>query len=324
MTLRRWVGWPMPGLALVAVLAACVSGCGSGNFNAAFNGSALRPTRTASPRATRRSAKPSPSPSASASSPPASASPAADTGICSWPADPQAAAQLSAQITQIAQASDLTMDMAATDPGQGLSCALRGDDDSHSASIVKVIILAALLYENQPDPDLSPSNAALANQMITQSSDTAASALWSEVGMNDLQEFLTAAGMDHTYLGQDGYWGLTEVNPEDELRLLQVLDTPNSVLDTACRDYILTLMREVIPSEHWGVSAGVPSGDTVYLKNGWLPDPTLWVINSIGDIATPKGDYSMAILTHGGPSMPYGITRVEMIATLINQALASH
>jgi hypothetical protein len=52
-------------------------------------------------------------------------------------------------------------------------------------------------------------------------------------------------------------------------------------------------------------------------------DPDLWVINSIGDVATRRGDYEMALLTTGSPSMPYGINTVESVATLINQALAS-
>jgi beta-lactamase class A len=316
MTMRHWGGWPMPAFALAAVLVASLTGCGEAKSPTADPAASVSPHRTPSRRAP---ASPRPS---------VKASPAEikhiDTGICAWPAHPQVAAQLSSEITKIADDSDGVVDFAARDPGQGLTCARNGAEDSHSASIVKVIILSALMYEDQPDTSLTSDQQELAEQMITQSSDGAATSLWDEVGMEDLQEFLTAAGMDHTYLGQDGYWGLTEVNPDDELRLLQLLIDPNNVLDASSRDYILGLMREVIPSQHWGVSAGVPSGDTTYLKNGWLPDPTLWVINSIGDIATPHGDYSMAILTRDNPSMPYGVNTVETVARLISQALASN
>jgi beta-lactamase class A len=319
MIVRYWGGWPMPAFAVAVVVAGSLTGCGQAKPVAAA-GISVRPHRTSSPS---HSASPRPSTSASAASS-APVENTQDSGICSWPAHTQVAAELSSEITSALSDRDSTVDFTADDPGQGLTCTLRGSDDSHSASIVKVIILAALMYENQPGTSLSSQQKSLAWQMITASSDSAATDLWNDVGMEDLQEFLSAAGMDHTYLGQDGYWGLTEVNPDDELRLLQLLITPNSVLDTASRDYILYLMRNVISYDYWGVSAGVPSSDTVYLKNGWLPDPTLWVINTIGDIATSGGDYSMAILSRDNPSMSYGVDTVESVATLINQALASH
>jgi beta-lactamase class A len=236
MTLRQWGGWGVPAFALTALLAASLAGCGQAKPTAAA-GVSVRPRATASAR------------------PSTTASPAEvkhiDTGICSWPAHPQVAAQLSSKITKIANDSDGVVDFAVDDPGQGLACARNGAEDSHSASIVKVIILSALMYEDQPDTSLTSDQQELAEQMIAQSSDGAATSLWDEVGMEDLQEFLTAAGMDRTHLGQGGYWGLTEVNPDDELRLLRLLIDPNNVLDSSSRDYILGLMRDVIPSQHW-------------------------------------------------------------------------
>ena len=41
-------------------------------------------------------------------------------------------------------------------------------------------------------------------------------------------------------------------------------------------------MSQVIPAQRWGVPAGARPGVTVHVKNGWLPDPRLWVVNSIG------------------------------------------
>ena len=61
---------------------------------------------------------------------------------------------------------------------------------------------------------------------------------------------------------------------------------------------------------------------TVHLKNGWLPDPDLWDINSIGDFTHHDLDYSIAILTSNDPDMAYGVDTVETIARLINKALA--
>ena len=241
---------------------------------------------------------------------------------CSWPGHSGVAARLAADVTSTLRGRSSVVGFAAADPAQGLRCALNPLEEFHSASIVKVIILAALLHEDPPSTYLTPEQVTLSHEMITESDNTAATDLWDEVGMQGLQKFLTAAGMHHTELGQHGYWGLTDVNAHDELRLLQLLITPNSVLDSSSRGYILRLMNHVIPSQHWGVSAGVPVGVTVYLKDGWLPDPALWIINSIGDFTAPGGDYSMAILTRGNPTMPYGVDTVQAVAQLVNRALA--
>jgi hypothetical protein len=123
-------------------------------------------------------------------------------------------------------------------------------------------------------------------------------------------------------LGQDDYWGLTEVNPHDELLLLRLLMDQNPVLDAASRAYALRLMAEVEPDQGWGVRAGTGPGTTVHLKNGWLPDPDEWDINSIGDFTRPGGDYSIVVLTSGNPDMDYGVSTVEAVARRINEALA--
>src|SRR5205814_10173440 len=143
-----------------------------------------------------------------------------------------------------------------------------------------------------------------------------------EIGMPARQAFLNAARMNHTVLGTDDFWGLTEINAHDELRLLQLLITHDSVLDGASRRYALGLMADVISWQRWGVSAGAPADMTVHLKNGWLQDPDLWDINSIGDFTHHDLDYSIAILTSDDPDMAYGVDTVETIARLINKALA--
>jgi hypothetical protein len=80
-------------------------------------------------------------------------------------------------------------------------------------------------------------------------------------------------------------------------------------------------MADVVPDQRWGVPAGAPPDVTVHLKNGWLPDPDLWDVNSIGDFTRRDIDYSIAILTRNDPDMAYGVAVVESVATLINRAL---
>jgi len=213
--------------------------------------------------------------------------------------------------------------IAVEDADEDFRCHYHQWREFHSASVIKVITLGALLYQlQQADESLSPYQDALATTMITESDNDAQDTLWNEIGMPALQAFLDAARMNHTLLGQDDFWGLTEVNAHDELRLLRLLITHNTVLDAASRRYALTLMADVAPWQRWGVSAGAPADTTVHLKNGWLPDPDLWDINSIGDFTHHDLDYSIAILTSNDPDMAYGVDTIQTIASLINKALA--
>jgi Beta-lactamase enzyme family len=160
--------------------------------------------------------------------------------------------------------------------------------------------------------------------MIEQSDNDAATALWDEVGMDRLQQFLNLAGMGETQLGQDGEWGLTQVTAHDEMLLLKLLTAANSVLDASSRAYELNLMAHVTNWEAWGVTAGTPSDVTWHVKNGWLPDATGWHINSIGAFTGHGKDYMMAVLSVNANSSDdeqYGIDTIEDVARLVQHDL---
>jgi hypothetical protein len=213
--------------------------------------------------------------------------------------------------------------VAVSDAHTGVSCEFQPDRHFASASIVKVIILAALLHEVAAGHGvLSAGQAGLSREMITESDNAAADTLWDEVGRANLQRFLDLAGMAHTLLGPGILWGLTQATASDELRLLTVLTSANPVLDRASREYELQLMAQVIPAQRWGVPAGAGPGVTVHVKNGWLPDPQLWVVNSIGTFSSDDGVYRIAVLSQGNPAMGEGIALVQGIATVVNRALA--
>jgi beta-lactamase family protein len=243
-------------------------------------------------------------------------------GLCASATHPELAADLSHRLHNALRGRLSVVGFKADDPDDGLVCEYHQWREFHAASVVKVITLGALLYELQRSHEaMSSYQADLARAMITESDNDAADALWNEIGMTELQRFVTAAGMRHTALGQDDYWGLTEVNPHDELLLLHLLMNKNPVLDAASRAYALKLMAEVEPDQGWGVRAGADPDTTVHLKNGWLPDPDEWDINSIGDFTRRDGDYSIVILTSGNPDMEYGVSTVEAVARRINDAL---
>jgi len=60
---------------------------------------------------------------------------------------------------------------------------------------------------------------------------------------------------------------------------------------------------------------------TVHLKNGWLPDPVLWVINSIGVFTGPGRHYRIVVLTRDNPNMTYGVDTIQDVAEVINHDL---
>jgi hypothetical protein len=322
MTVRGWGRWPAGAGALAALLVLGTADAPgpAGASGAAGVPSAAGPSASASPTSSAGTptATATPSPAATPGSVPAAATP----GICTSSTQPALAAKLSRQIARALHGTSSTVGIAADDSEERISCRYHQWRRFHSASVIKVITLCALLHQLRGQQNLSPDQVALAHAMITESDNDAQDTLWNEIGMDALQRFLTAARMDHTRLGQDDYWGLTEVNAHDELRLLHLLITPNHVLDGASRRYALGLMADVVPDQRWGVPAGAPRDVTVHVKNGWLPDPDLWDVNSIGDFTRRDVDYSIAILTRNDPDMAYGVSVVESVARLINRALA--
>jgi hypothetical protein len=205
-----------------------------------------------------------------------------------------------------------------TDISTGVTAVYGGLMGFHTASIVKVDILASLLLAGQEDGiPLSDGDADLASQMIETSSDDAASDLWADIGGGGgLAEANETFGLRHTTPGPGGYWGLTTTTVGDQLRLLRVLTTRHSPLDARSRDYALDLMRNVIAGQNWGVSAAASPGSVLALKNGWLPDPELWVINSMGVVNHDGQRLLIVVLSSGQPTEAAGIARDQAAATV--------
>ncbi len=211
-----------------------------------------------------------------------------------------------------------------TDDQTKMTCWYHSKYHFYAASAVKAIILAALLRKAQESHrGLTANEKYLATLMITQSDNSAASALWNELGIPFIQHFLNLAGMTHTQLAYA--WGLSLLTADDEIKLLKLLAYSNTVLTTASRNYQLGLMASVISSQRWGVPYGAPASMVVHVKNGWLPYPgSQWEINSIGAFTRAGSKtvigrtYLMAILTYNNPSMTYGIDTIQSIAAQIH------
>jgi hypothetical protein len=203
------------------------------------------------------------------------------------------------------------------------------------ASVVKLDVLETLLAERgRTGAELSATDQALAEQMIEDSDNDAATSLWDEVGgASSIRSFNSAAGLADTApsscLNCPGFpwpgWGLTTTVPRDQLALLRALVEPNSLLTNAERGYALSLMENVTPDQRWGVSGGVPAQATVALKNGWLPLNSAdsdWQINSVGWISGSGRDYLIAVLSTGNPTEQYGIDTINQLAAMVWQDMA--
>ncbi|MEU2129291.1 serine hydrolase [Streptomyces sp. NPDC018352] len=233
------------------------------------------------------------------------------------------AAKLSKDITAALKGRNSTMAVALYDRTTKTNCTLRATTKYDSASVVKATVLATLLWDNKKhNRYLTQREINLSTAMITKSDNNATTSLWKQLGVTKVKAFLKAAGMTHTVPGSGGYWGLTQITAQDELRLLTLLTAKNSVLSDSARAYELGLMRKVVSSQRWGTPAGAPSGVTVQVKNGWLPRATHgWRVHSIGAFTGKGHDYAITVLTQDNKTMNDGINTIQAVARAVHKDL---
>ncbi|GAA2957155.1 serine hydrolase [Streptomyces enissocaesilis] len=233
------------------------------------------------------------------------------------------AAKLTKDITAALKGRRSTTAVSLYDRTTKTTCTLRATQKYDSASVVKVTVLAALLWDaKKTNRYLTSREARLATDMITKSDNNATSALWRQLGMTKIKGFLAAAGMTQTVPGTGGYWGLTRITAHDEQKLLALLTAKNAVLSDNARKYTLGLMGKVISSQRWGTPAGAPSSATIQVKNGWLPRSTHgWRVHSIGAFTGNGHDYAITVLTHDNATMNDGVNTVQAVSRAIHKAL---
>jgi hypothetical protein len=195
------------------------------------------------------------------------------------------------------------------------------------ASVVKLDILEALFAQQRGG--LSSADQVLAQQMIQDSGNDAATALWNAVGgAHGIRAFNAAIGLTSTTLSDcvqcPGFpwpgWGLSTTTPADQITLLRELVEPGPLFSASAREAALRLMENVTPSQRWGVSGGVPRQATVALKDGWLPlnlADTDWQINSVGWISGLGRNYLIAVLSTGNPTEAYGINTIDGLSAIV-------
>jgi beta-lactamase class A len=192
----------------------------------------------------------------------------------------------------------------------------------HTASTLKVDILATLLTEAQAaGRTLTSAEQALAVPMIEDSLDSAADALWGRLGPTAVGAFERAAGMTDTVPATDDIWGTTTTTALDRLAMIRTLVQPNALLSDTSRHYVLDLMEHINPQQDWGATDGVPPGVTVALKNGFAVVDG-WQINTTGWVEGDGRNYLIAVLTDENQSEAYAIDTVGAISNIVWRALS--
>ncbi|MCX5263677.1 serine hydrolase [Streptomyces sp. NBC_00199] len=235
------------------------------------------------------------------------------------------AAKLKKDITAALVGRKGTIAVGLYDRSTNTTCTLRASTAYDSASVVKVTVLSALLWDAQnAGRTLTSREKTLATAMITKSDNASTSTLWKQLGVTKIKKFLTAAKMTQTKPGANNYWGLTQITVTDEQKLLKLIHARNTVLTDASRSYVTTLMGKVVSAQRWGTPYGRPANVSWHVKNGWLSRATQgWRVHSVGTFKGGGHDYVMTVLTHGNSTMNYGIATIQGVAKVVHRDLAA-
>ncbi|TDD31538.1 serine hydrolase [Actinomadura sp. KC06] len=219
----------------------------------------------------------------------------------------------------------------ATDLRTGLSFGENEKGDFVSASIMKVDILASLMLQRQRQradrglsAGLSDGERDLASQMIRESDNTAADALYSDAGHGaGVRKANKRFGMTDTKPFPTS-WGSSWTSPSDQVRLLTNLASDKSPIEAPGRRFIWGLMGAVVDEQAWGISAAARPGEKVALKNGWTPvhdQGNGWAVNSIGRITGRDHDFLVAVCSGDSPTMEAGVATVEHVSDMVVDAM---
>ena len=186
-----------------------------------------------------------------------------------------------------------------------------------TVSIVRLDILAALLYLDQrARKPVTRTDAGLAAEMIQYSSDTAAARLWQAIGGGrGMAVANRALRLRQTTWVPGGRWDLTRSTAADQLQLLKDLTAANSALHSGGRDYAVGLLAEGVTGQPWGVAAAARPATAYAVTDGSRPDPRRWLADSIGVIQRDGHELLIAVLSEGNRSRAEG-TRVVRAAVM--------
>lgn len=193
----------------------------------------------------------------------------------------------------------------------------RGGERVTTASVFKIEIMAATQLRAQREGrPLTDRERSLITPMIRTSDDPASLVLWNALGgTQGMAAFERELGLTETRTTQP--WGLTTSSAADRnLLLRRLLLGQGGPFSAATRAEARRFLLDVTPSQRWGITAGVPAGWPVPLKNGFFPSQCCrWRVNTSGIVERPDGSaYVLTVLSDGWSSLEQGIPAVEHVS----------
>jgi beta-lactamase class A len=189
------------------------------------------------------------------------------------------------------------------------------------ASSAKVYILCAYLdmLERQHRAPNATERAQM-TQMIEQSDNNAAQALYNRIGQASGQaRYLASIGITD-YVGSGFDWGYGQLSPADMVRVLMLLQT-GQILTEDDREFAFSLMGHV-DLGRWGVGDTAPAGAQVYMKDGWVTGPDdKWAQNSSGIVVADDETYVISVYSAHLPR--YDWSKIQHVCGTVAKLLAS-
>jgi beta-lactamase family protein len=198
----------------------------------------------------------------------------------------------------------------------GVMHRLHGSHTAPMASTFKVMLLATYLRQHSVrHRELNHGDRSLLRPMIERSDNTAATRVRDIVGVSAIEKLARDAGMrDFTY---NSVWGLSRTSSRDQARFMLHLER---YIPREHRHYAFHLLRNIVPSQSWGIGRVRPRGWKLYFKGGWgsgsgAVDHQVAVLKRHGERV------SVAILTENDGTHAYGKQTLRGVAGTLLKGL---
>lgn len=189
--------------------------------------------------------------------------------------------------------------------------ALDGDRPYVSASVVKVMLLAAELRRLHGEGlPLDPLTRDLLTRMITYSDNAAADAIYARNGDEGLYEAARVGGMRSFRVA--GYWANAQITASAMARAMWRLD---ALMAGSQHDFAIGLLGRIVPEQSWGIPAAARDRWDVRFKGGWRGTELGQLVHQAARLQRGPDHLSLAVLTDAQPSQEYGQATVRGVAS---------
>ena len=194
-----------------------------------------------------------------------------------------------------------------------------------TASVIKAEIMGATLLKAQrAGRAVSTWEHNRIHPMITYSHNNpyASDLYWHVGGTSAMSAFSRASGAYNTQ--HSATYGATITTAVDRTKVSRALLYGIGPLGATARSRAWTYMSRVHPTQRWGITAGVPAGYQVALKNGFYPSRGWgWRLGSTGFVRRTGSShgYAITIMTDRNSGHYPGMTLVEKISRRVSGVL---